>query len=226
MATRVEFFFDLSSPWTWLAFRNIQAIIGETGAHIIWRPFLVGGVFNSVNNSVYAARASPDAPKNRHLWRWLEEWSRLAGVQMNFPSSLHPLKSVNPMRFCCCLESNQQALFRFASAAFYAYFTQQRNLDDPAVLVAIANDQGLPGDLIRARTGTDDIKEKLRANTTEAIGRGAFGSPMIYVDGEYAYFGNDQLPIVRQRIQLCQGRFSDHRANANERNLGSDGEGQ
>jgi 2-hydroxychromene-2-carboxylate isomerase len=208
MAVRVEFFFDLSSPWTWLAFRNIQPIIDETSAAVSWRPFLVGGVFNAVNQSIYTARAEPQLPKNRHLMTWLGEWSNLAGVQLNFPSPLHPLKSVNAMRFCCALESNQESLFRFASAAFPAYFTDQRNLNDPAVLIAIANESNLPGEIIAARASSDDTKTRLQSNTNEAIERGAFGSPMIYVEREFVYFGNDQIPIIRQRIHACQAHLA------------------
>jgi len=63
---RLEFFYDLSSPWTYLAFNNVQAVIAETGAAITWRPFLVGGVFNAVNPSVYEARAQPMDPKIVH----------------------------------------------------------------------------------------------------------------------------------------------------------------
>ena len=59
----VKFFYDLSSPWTYLAFNNIQPILAETGADITWRPFLVGGVFNAVNPSVYQARAEPMDPR-------------------------------------------------------------------------------------------------------------------------------------------------------------------
>src|SRR5215472_11730462 len=125
----LEFFFDLSSPWTRLAFANIQPILAETGASVTWRPFLVGGVFNAVNPSVYEGRADPDAPKNRHTGRWLRDWARLAGVAMNFPSEHHPVRSVHAMRFCCALEEDQDALVRFAGAAFDAYFGEQRNLD-------------------------------------------------------------------------------------------------
>ena len=75
---RLEFFFDLSSPWTRLAFHNIQPILAETGASVTWRPFLVGGVFNAVNPSVYAGRASPNDPKVRHSGAWLKDWARLA----------------------------------------------------------------------------------------------------------------------------------------------------
>ena len=109
------------------------------------------------------------------------------------------------MRFCCALEGDQQALERFAGAAFEAYFTEARNLDDPAELVAVADSCGLDGEGLAARTQDQDIKDRLRANTEEAIARGAFGSPTIFVDGEHMYFGNDQLPLVRQRVELCGG---------------------
>ena len=196
----VEFFFDLSSPWTRLAFHNIQPILAETGAHVTWRPFLVGGVFNAVNQSVYASREQPDAPKHRHTWTWLKAWARLAGVPMNFPSAHHPVKSVHAMRFCCALEDDQAALARFAEAAFDAYFREQRNLDDPAVLVEVANACGLDGAALASRSQDDDVKQRLRANTQEVIDRGGFGSPTIFVEGEI-YFGNDQLPLVRQALQ-------------------------
>jgi 2-hydroxychromene-2-carboxylate isomerase len=197
---RVEFFFDLSSPWTRLAFHNIGTILQETGADVTWRPFLVGAVFNAVNPSVYEGRANPDAPKLRHSWTWLKAWARLAGVPMNFPSEHHPVKSVHAMRVCCALEADPAALVRFAEAAFDAYFREQRNLDDPAVLVEVADACGLDGAALLARSQEDDIKLQLRANTQEAIDRGAFGSPTIFVDGTQMFFGNDQLPLVRQAL--------------------------
>lgn len=196
----LEFFFDLSSPWTRIAFQNVQAVVAETGATIVWRPFLVGGVFNAVNNSVYAGRAAPDSAKNRHVFKWLKEWAALAGVPMNFPSQHHPLKAVAAMRFCCALEDDQAALHRFASAAFDAYFTDQSNLDDVECLILIANKCGLDGNALARATQSDVIKARLRTNTQEAIERGAFGSPMIFVDGKFTYFGNDQLPLVKQRL--------------------------
>jgi 2-hydroxychromene-2-carboxylate isomerase len=201
----VEFFFDLSSPWTRLAFHNIQPILAETNASVTWRPFLVGGVFNAVNPSVYAGRADPDAPKNRHTFRWLKAWARLAGVPMNFPSAHHPLKSVHAMRFCCALEADQAALFRFAGAAFDAYFREARNLDDPAELVAVADACGLEGQDLARRAQDEDVKQQLRANTQEVIDRGGFGSPTMFVDRTEIYFGNDQLPLVRQALSRASG---------------------
>ncbi|WP_338467529.1 2-hydroxychromene-2-carboxylate isomerase [Novosphingobium sp. ZN18A2] len=200
MSVPVDFFFDLSSPWTCLAFNNIQPILVETGAAVRWRPFLVGGVFNAVNPRVYEMRADPEQKAMKRSFGWLKEWARLAGVPMNFPSPHHPVKSVAAMRFCCALEDRQDALFAFASAAFAAYFTDARDIDDPAVLAAVANGAGLDGAALAEAAGSQPVKDRLRANTDEAIARGAFGSPTIFVGAEHMYFGNDQLPLVRQRI--------------------------
>jgi 2-hydroxychromene-2-carboxylate isomerase len=196
----VEFFYDLSSPWTRLAFANIQPIIAETGATIRWRPFLVGGVFNAANPGIYERRADAGSPAQKHAWRWLSEWAHLAGVAMHFPSAHHPLRSVAAMRFCCALEDDQAGLLLFSEAAFDAYFGEQRNLDDPAELIAVADACGFDGGELAALSASQPIKDRLRANTEEAIARGAYGSPTIFVDGAQMYFGNDQLPLVRQRL--------------------------
>ena len=195
----VEFFYDLSSPWTRLAFHNIQPIIREAGADIIWRPFLVGGVFNAVNKSLYERR-NPNNPEMRFAWVWLKEWADLSNLPMEFPSAHHPLKSVLPMRACCALENDQAALATFSNAAFHAYFAEQKNIDDPQIVAAVANGCGLNGEELVLRTGEQAIKNKLRTNTEEAIERGAYGSPTMFVDKEHMYFGNDQLPLIKQLL--------------------------
>lgn len=204
MTKTIEFFFDLSSPWTCLAFHNIQPIAAENDAQIIWRPFLVGGVFNAVNQSVYAARENPDNRKFVHSFRVMKDWAALAGVPMNFPSEHHPVRSIHAMRVCCALEDDQAALHKFATAAFSAYYTDQRNLDDPGVLAAIAGEIGMDGEALVAQTQNQAVKDRLRSNTEEAIERGSYGSPSIFVpfaDGERIYFGNDQLPLVNWAIK-------------------------
>ena len=110
---QLTFFYDLSSPWTYLAFNNVQEVIAETQATVTWRPFLVGGVFNAVNQSVYAARANPTDPKVIHNFTWLHEWARLANLPLDFPTEYHPVKSVLPMRMCCALEHDQEVLKAF-----------------------------------------------------------------------------------------------------------------
>ena len=196
---QLDFFYDLSSPWTYLAFNNIQPIIKETGAAVRWRPFLVGGVFNAVNPGVYEARAIPTDPKVIHNFRWLHEWARLADLPLVFPTEHHPVKSVLAMRVCCALEPQQQALQLFSAAAFDAYFSEGNNIDDPAVLARVADRCGLDGDSLIEQASQQSIKDQLRANTEEAIALGAYGSPSMFI-ADKLYFGNDQLPLVREAL--------------------------
>ena len=193
---RIEFFYDLSSPWTYIAFHNLDILTARTGASVCLRPILVGGVFNAVNPSVYTAREAADNPKFKHSWRVMKDWAALAGIEINFPSAFHPAKSVNAMRMACTLVDNQDALTKFTRAAFESYFGAQENLDDPDVLVAVANKVGLDGEAMRVNSQTDVVKTLLRANTDEVIARGGYGSPTIFVDKTKMYFGNDQLPLV------------------------------
>jgi 2-hydroxychromene-2-carboxylate isomerase len=201
MSGRIEFFYDLSSPWTYLAFTNLSDMLDRTGESAILRPILVGGVFNAVNQSVYAAREQSDNRKLRHSWKVLNDWAALAGVEMNFPSQYHPAKSFNAMRMCCALAYDNSALTSFTKAAFESYFGREENLDDPDVLVAVADAAGLDGEAIRAASVTDEVKAQLRTNTDEVIARGGYGSPTIFVDGTDMYFGNDQLPLVEAALK-------------------------
>ena len=108
------------------------------------------------------------------------------------------------MRFCCAIEDQSQ-LFRFATLAFEAYFGEQENLDDVEVLIRIATAAGLDGQGLAEAARTDAVKSRLRSNTQEAIDRGAFGSPTMFVNHDSLYFGNDQLPLVARRIALLSG---------------------
>jgi 2-hydroxychromene-2-carboxylate isomerase len=200
-APRVEFFYDLSSPWTYLAFTNLWPLLERTGEQAVLRPILVGGVFNAVNQSVYAAREASDSRKLKHSWRVLKDWAALAGVTMNFPSQWHPAKSVYAMRMACTLADDMSGLVEFSHGAFESYFGRQENLDDPEVLVAVANAAGLDGAAMWAMAQTEGIKSLLRANTEEVIARGGYGSPTIFIDGTSMYFGNDQLPLVEAALQ-------------------------
>ena len=201
MSDRIEFFYDLSSPWTYLAFTNLFGVIERTGCCATLRPILVGGVFNAVNPAVYAAREQADNRRLAHSWKVLNDWARLAGVEMNFPSVFHPAKSVNAMRMACALSDDMPALTDFTRAAFGSYFGAQENLDDPQVLIAVANSVGLDGAAVHAKSQTDDVKALLRANTDELIARGGYGSPTIFVDKDDMYFGNDQLPLVEAALK-------------------------
>ena len=132
----IEFFFDCSSPWTWLAFRNLQPIARELGVEVRWKPVLVGGIFNAVNPSVYEFRERGVPAKQAYLRKDLADWSRLAGISIRFPPTVFPVNSVKAMRGCLLLEPEGR-LVSFAEAVFHAYWSEDRDISQDAVLAEI-----------------------------------------------------------------------------------------
>ena len=193
--TRLECFFDCSSPWTYLAFHNLPSIARAAGTDVRWRPILVGGVFNAVNPSVYESRRHPVPAKASYMRKNLDDWARLAGLHIVFPPSVFPVNSVRAMRGCLWLEP-RGLLLPFARGVFEAYFGADRDVSDEAVLADICRSIGVDPTAFAAGVAEPAIKEALRANTEELIRRGGFGSPTIFVDGTDMYFGNDALPLV------------------------------
>ena len=99
MSSTLEFFFDVSSPWTYLAFHRIEDFCAELGLDLVWKPFLVGGVFNKVNPSVYQRRENPVPPKDAYYRKDMDDWARYEGIVIGKPS-VFPVNSVKAMRGC------------------------------------------------------------------------------------------------------------------------------
>ncbi|MEZ5649474.1 MAG: 2-hydroxychromene-2-carboxylate isomerase [Burkholderiaceae bacterium] len=194
MAT-IECFYDCSSPWTYLCVCNLPAIAGAHGARVRWRPFLVGGVFNSVNPSVYESRRNPVPAKAAHLRKSLADWARLAGLDLNFPPPVFPVNSVKAMRALLWVDDDARQ-HRLAMAVFDAYFGRGLDISQDDVLRATFESVDEPADAVFTAIATATVKDGLRANTGELIARGGFGSPTMFVNGDDLYFGNDELPLV------------------------------
>jgi 2-hydroxychromene-2-carboxylate isomerase len=194
----IEFFFDCSSPWTYLAFHNIQPLAHEFGVEISWRPILVGGIFNSVNPSVYASRDKPVVPKARYMKKDLADWARSARLAIKMPPSVFPVNSVKAMRGCIWLDNE---MVPFARAVFEAYWGDDQDISQEDVLTGICRRVGVDPQKFLAGIGEQAIKDQLKANTEEVMARGGFGSPTIFVDKIDMYFGNDRLPLIREALQ-------------------------
>lgn len=196
--TTLEFFFDCSSPWTYLAFSRIEAVAARTGATIEWRPILVGGIFNEVNQTVYETRANPHPVKGRYYVKDLRDWAKFCGIEIGQPP-VFPVRAVDAMR-AAIVADEEGKLPAFAWATFRAYWGELKDISQPDVLAEICRNVGLDWDVVSKRIKDDDIKAKLRANTEEVIARGGFGSPTMFVNKTDMYFGNDRLPLVEAAL--------------------------
>ena len=196
----LELFFDLTSPWTWLAVHNLVPMAARHGAEIVWRPILVGGLFNTVNPTVYERRNNPVPVKDRYGTKDMADWARLAGLEIHFPPACgHPVNAVLAMRAALAMQARGKVQ-AFAFAAFDALWKHERDLADPAVLRQLIAAAGEDPDTVLAEAGSAPIKAQLRTNTDELIARGGFGSPTIFVGADDMYFGNDRLPLVEAAL--------------------------
>ena len=164
---------------------------------------MVGGVFNAVNPSVYAARDNPVPAKQAYMLKDLADWSRQAGLTIRMPPTTFPVNSVKVMRACVALEE-QGRMLDFALAAFEAYFGSDHDISDDAIIAQLCDALGIDVAALAAAIATPRVKERLRANTEDLVARGGFGSPTMFVDRDDMYFGNDSLALVRAALDLPQ----------------------
>jgi 2-hydroxychromene-2-carboxylate isomerase len=193
---RVEFFFDLSSPYSYLASTQIEAVAARAGAEVAWRPFVLAAVFKAANNTMPAA--SP--PKAKWMVRDLERWAAHYGVPFRFASRF-PINGIRAERLILVGErAGANTAGPLAHAAFHAFWVDDRDLTDDAVLRDLAAGAGLDPERALAAIEEPEIKARLREHTDDAIRRGAFGAPAMFV-GEELFWGNDRLPFVEAALR-------------------------
>lgn len=190
----IEFFFDCSSPWTYLAFERIQPLVSRSDVTMTWRPILVGGIFNSINPSVYESRQRPVPAKARYAAKDLRDWARYVGITIGSPP-VFPVNSVKVMRGAY-VALEQGLLVPFARRAFQRYWGELADISQDVEVRRIAADVGLDPDGLMEKISDARYKDLLRSTTDELIERGGFGSPTMFIDGTDMYFGNDRLPLL------------------------------
>jgi 2-hydroxychromene-2-carboxylate isomerase len=197
MGKKLEFFYDCSSPWTYLAFTRIEEVATRHKAELIWRPILVGGVFNAVNPSVYESRERPVKAKARYYAKDLQDWAHLYGIKIGQPT-VFPVNSVKAMRGAfVALEHGR--ISPYSRRVFESYWGEDRDISKDDVLRDIVRTVDLDEKEYFAKIAAPEYKEKLKATTEELISRGGFGSPSIFVEGEM-FFGNDRLALVEHAL--------------------------
>ena len=199
MTHRIECFFDCSSPWTYLAFEYLQTRMAGLPVSIEWRPILVGGIFNTVNPSVYQSRETPVPLKAAYMRKDLADWARLVGVDIKFPPPVFPVNSVKAMRGAY-LAIDRDCLVPYARAVFKRYWSELVDISQDDALAAIASEVGFSREEFFDGIASQSCKDRLRQATEEVVARGGFGSPTLFLNGDDMYFGNDRIDLLRSRI--------------------------
>ena len=193
----IELYFDCSSPWTYLAFVEIISLSQRHELKIDFKPILVGGVFNNVNQDVYEFRKKPNPLKLKYSNDDLNLWSRVRGISIGLPE-VFPVNSVKAMRGCL-FAKKENKLAKFANNIFQAYWTEGKDISQEELLFDIAKNSNLDIEEFKKFIASQEAKDLLIKNTDELIERGGFGSPTFFYK-EKMFFGNDRLHLLEEAI--------------------------
>ena len=195
MSKTVEFFFDVGSPASYLAWTQLPALCAAAGAALVYRPMLLGGVFQATGNSSPVTVPA----KGRHMLIDLQRCAQRFGVPL-LHNPHFPINTLTLMRAATGVQLRMPERFQdFVRAVFNATWVTGRNLNDPAAAAQMLAEAGFDPAQIVALAGDADVKGALRTTTEEAVARGVFGAPTMFVGSEM-FFGQDRLTFVRDAL--------------------------
>lgn len=195
MSKSVEFYFDFGSPTTYLAWTQLPALCAAADAELVYKPMLLGGVFQATKN------ASPITipSKGRFMIQDLQRFARRYQVPMQFNPHF-PINTLGLMRGAVAVQLRMPERFdAYLTAIFQAMWVDALNLGDPAVLGAVLAKAGFDPQQLLALSAEQEVKDQLKATTEEAVKRGVFGAPSMFVGNEL-FFGQDRLDFVAEAL--------------------------
>ena len=196
----VEFFFDYSSPWTYMAYTQIEGVCRDIGAGLVWRPFYVAAVFRAVNHNVEDMRAKPVPAKLAYYKLDMRRWADRLGIKIArapvYGGGSKPLNSAPALRGTF-IAMDKGRVSEYSGFVFRAYWEELRDIADRAVLIELAAQAGIDSAEFAERLDGPECRHLLAENTNELIERGGFGTPTFFVDRTEMFFGNDRLDFLR-----------------------------
>jgi 2-hydroxychromene-2-carboxylate isomerase len=194
MARTVEFFFDFMSPYSYLASTRVEAMAARVGATVKWRPFFLPGVMKATGNQ------GPTTIPAKAMWVWkdVQDWSKYLGLPPPVLPETFPF--ITPLADRVALVMDEKGrVAEFAERTYRRIWVEGHDVSDPATLAAILSGMGEDAAPILERAQSQELKDRLRANTDEAVARGAFGAPTFFV-GDELFVGNDRLDFVERAL--------------------------
>ncbi|MBM3599040.1 MAG: 2-hydroxychromene-2-carboxylate isomerase [Alphaproteobacteria bacterium] len=196
MAKVIDYYFTPMSPWAYLGSQRFAAMAEKFGATVKVKPVDYGRIF-----PVSGGLPLPKRAPQRQAYRLVElkRWRDHLGVPLNVQPKHHPGPGEKPSFLIIAADRDRFDAMRLSHALMTAVWSQDRDLNDDATLIAIADECGMPGDRLLAASRDEKIKATFDAYTQEAIDRQVFGAPTYVVDGEL-FWGQDRLDFLERKL--------------------------
>ena len=191
----VEFYFDLGSPYSYLAYYRLLQIAEQQEIQIVYKPILLGGVFKATGNRSPIEIPVKGVYSILDMQRWAEYYQIPMQMNPHFPMNTLTLMRILTGVQLLHLEKFEQVL----KLLFDAMFATQQNLNEPTVLAEVLKPSGFSVEDIMSMVQSEVVKQKLITETEQAIQRGIFGAPTFFV-GDEMYWGQDRLHFVEQAL--------------------------
>ncbi len=195
MTKSVDFYFDVGSPTAYLAHNRLKQLKLEYGCSVIYHPVLLGGLFKASGNS------SPVTVPAKGRYMMMEDLPRFAKLY-NVPLNTNPHFPINTLNLMRGAVSalNEAYFDTYIVTIFNSIWVESRNMGDIDTVIEVLSDDGLDAKSILEATQNPEVKQQLISNTEQAVERGLFGAPTMFVDGEM-FFGQDRLQFVEAALK-------------------------
>ena len=195
MTKSVDFYFDVGSPTAYLAHNRLKQLKLEYGCSVIYHPVLLGGLFKASGNS------SPVTVPAKGRYMMMEDLPRFAKLY-NVPLNTNPHFPINTLNLMRGAVSalNEAYFDTYIDTIFNSIWVESRNMGDIDTVIEVLSDAGLDAKSILEATQNPEVKQELISNTEQAVERGLFGAPTMFVDGEM-FFGQDRLQFVEAALK-------------------------
>jgi len=183
----LKFFYDFSSPWSYIGSTQVERIAKETNAELEYVPILLGALFREIGTPNLPMENQSEA-KRKWSAQDMEDWKKWWGIHLQWPSQF-PIRTVNPLRVAIVEPKVIPILYKAA-------WVDDQNIGENAVLKLVLTKAGFDADYLLKQAEEATIKDKLKQNTEEAIKSGVCGVPSFQVNGGDIIWGQDRLDIV------------------------------
>src|ERR1700712_4715894 len=204
MPRQVDYYFSIPSPWAYIGHKTFQEVVSSYGLKVNHKPVLLIDLF-SESGGLPLGKRHPVRQRYRLLD--LQRWREKRGLNFHLKPTYSPFSArLADGVVIAAIEAGHDP-DPFLRRAFAAVWEDQLNLADPATLVKLADESGLPGKQLLERSESDEVSAAYEQNRQDALAADVFGSPVYVLDGE-VFWGQDRIELLGDALKSGRAAYS------------------